>query len=222
MLKLAIIIAATLVALATGPAFAQSNSVPEQLQSILESLATLQDGIDDLQNESPESRIIFTTSTSNHNGNLGGLVGADAICQALADDPSAIVPAGEYVALLSTSDVPASGRIVHSSRPVVRPDGAPVAASSAELFGCRAGGCTVDFSLINSPSIDEKGELAQDFVWTGSFWDGLAGANGQCSAWTSDDVGIGLEGISTSAGSDWMALQNSTCSAEKALYCLQR
>jgi hypothetical protein len=223
MFNSAVIIGGALIALVAGPAFAQPTNVPENLELILDSLTTLQEAVADLQNESSEPRTIFTTST-HHNGNFGGLVGADAICQALADDPSAIVPAGEYVALLSTSDVQASGRISHSSRPYVRPDGAPVAPNSAALFGCRigSGDCAADFSLINSPSIDEKGDLAQAFVWTGSNVGGLAGVNGQCLGWTADSGSIALTGLSISVSSDWMGRKNSTCDEEQPLYCVQR
>ncbi len=45
-------------------------------------------------------KTVFVTSAA-FKGNLGGLTGADAKCQAEADGPASIVPSGTYLAWLS-------------------------------------------------------------------------------------------------------------------------
>ena len=74
--KLTAIIIGTLIALATGPTFAQGNNVGE-------ALLNLGDDLDELLSFL-EPKTIFVTSTD-HDGDLGGLAGADIICQDLAD-----------------------------------------------------------------------------------------------------------------------------------------
>lgn len=226
--NLTTIVAGTIIGLATGPAIAQSNNVPQDLDLIIEMLVTLQDSVADLQSGAEDSqnllepKTLFTTSTL-HKGDLGGLGGADAICQGLADAPGSIVPAGVYVALLSTIDVQASGRITHTAAPYIRPDGAPIAANSAALFGCGiSGDCTLDLNLVNAPSVDETGAPQLEFVWTGSDAGGLYASNANCIEWTSDDFPVGRIGLSPSVSEDWLTRQNSGCEIERALYCAQR
>ena len=169
-LPITAIIAGTLIALAAGPAFAQANSVPEQLDNLLNLLMP---------------KTIFVSSTD-HDGDLGGLAGADLICQDLADAPGSIVPEGEYVALLSTDDVNASERITPSTGPYIRPDGAPVAANFAALFA--TGVASSDRDLINSVFVDETGMFRDVRVWTGTVRSGTATVD-NCLGWNSLDGG---------------------------------
>ena len=74
------------------------------LSTLQDASDDLQSAVDDLQNAADDSqnllvpKTIFVTSTV-HTGVLGGLAGADAICQGLADAAGSIVPEGEYIAL---------------------------------------------------------------------------------------------------------------------------
>ncbi len=68
------------------------------------------------------NNVAFLTSVT-YAGNLGGLDGADAICQKHANNAG--LPANQYRAWLSTSDEDAAARI-GSARGWVRPDGLPV------------------------------------------------------------------------------------------------
>lgn len=79
-------------------------------------------------------RRVFITS-SRHDGDVGGLAGADAICQAEADDAGL---SGTYYAFLSTSgnDEPRD-RFNRSPLPYVRPDGVQIARDWAEFTGGR-------------------------------------------------------------------------------------
>jgi hypothetical protein len=227
-LPLAAIIAGTLIAMGTGPAFAQSNNVPEQLDEIIEILNAQQGAIDDLQNTVDDSQIllepktIFVTSTL-HTGDLGGLAGADGICQGLAD-ASLIVPEGEYIALLSTEDVTSSTRFGPTTGPFIRPDGVIVAAGYAELFGTI--GSTTARDLINSVSIDEQGEENFSKTWTTTSNSGtpeldILGPLSACSAWTSEDF-FARVGVSLARDDRWLNLENNDCDTPNAFYCVQR
>jgi hypothetical protein len=206
MLKnLTAIIAGTLIALGTGPAFAQSQNVPVGLDALMNLL---------------EPKTIFVTSTD-HDGDLGGLAGADIICQDLADAPGSIVPEGEYVALLSTDDVNASERITPSTGPYIRPDGAPVAANFAALFSTRF--VSSDHNLINRPFIDETGMFRDVSVWTGTSPRGTA-TSGNCLGWTSSEELDGDGGLSDSSLGTWLEFPPdiADCVASLHLYCVLR
>jgi hypothetical protein len=227
--NLTTIIATTLITLGTGSAFAQSNNVPRDLDLINEMLSTLQDAVDDLQNAADDSqnllvpKTIFVTSTV-HTGVLGGLAGADAICQGLADAAGSIVPEGEYLALLSTEDVTSSTRFGPSTGPFVRPDGVLVAAGFAELFG--AIGSTTARDLINSVSVDEQGEEHLSNTWTTTSASGtpeldILGPLSACSAWTSED-NFARVGASLFKDDRWLNFENNDCDTLNAFYCVQR
>jgi hypothetical protein len=149
---------ATLIAVASAPVSATHKGGVPHGQNGGDDSQTLESILSLL-----EPKTIFVTSMT-YTGDLGGLAGADIICQGLADAPGSIVPEGEYVALLSTDNVPASARITPSSGPYIRPDGVPVAASFAALFHVLSN--SVD--LITPPSIDEMGGTQAGQVWTGS------------------------------------------------------
>lgn len=92
--------------------------------------------------------IVFISSPIYLPGELGGLDGADAECQRLADEGD--LP-GRYRAWLSTSSVDAASRLVTpSGDPAsgwVRPDGRPVAASLDDLLSGR---------ILFPPRIDDR------------------------------------------------------------------
>lgn len=78
-------------------------------------------------------RIVFVTSQV-YNGNLGGLTGADAKCQAQA--AAAKLP-GTYKAWLSDSNGSPSTRMTKVAAPYVRTDGVMIAGSWSDGFGRR-------------------------------------------------------------------------------------
>lgn len=185
-----------------------------------------------------EPKTIFVSSTT-QSGNLGGLAGADAICQSLADGPDSIVPAGEYVALLSNilmvpedgsppfgEDVNATERLTPSIGALIRPDGVPVAASFAALFSTRT---QLDASqppsqwLMASINRDETGAQTGGEVWTATTAAGEAAAN-TCQAWTSE-IGWGVFGDTSENSPKWIfnpAPAATNCGELKHLYCVQR
>ena len=239
--NLTTIIAGTLVAMGMGPAFAQSNNVPMDLDTVIEILDTLQgasgdlqnavddlqNAIDDLQNSADDSqsllepKTIFVSSTL-QTADLGGLTGADAICQGLADAPGSIVPEGEYVALLSTDEVGAASRITPSSGPYVRPDGVPVADSFAALFSTRP--LNTDRDLLSRVRGDELGNLfGSEVVWTNSTANGLQ-ASSTCVNWNSaeDADGPTFTGETNELDADWIDSSPLDCDQLARLYCVLR
>ncbi len=204
--NLTTIIAGTLIALGTGPAFAQSQNVPVGLDAIMNLL---------------EPKTIFVTSTADHTGDLGGLAGADAICQGLADAPGSIVPEGEYVAVLSVIGVNASGRITPTSGPYIRPDGAPVASNFGALFAAFDAGLDRTRDLINPVIINELGTVSDEFVWTATSGSGVADGP-DCLGWLSGSVGeAGTGGSSNRVDAQWLDFFLAPCDAPgRSLYCV--
>jgi len=138
-----------------------------------------------LAQDADESMTFFLTSAGPGNGaDLGGLQGADAHCQNLAES----VGAGErtWRAYLSTSDVDARDRI--GDGPWYNARGVEVAANVAELHG--------DNNLTKETQLDEHGEMVngrgdnpnRHDILTGSNSDGTA-SDATCNDWTSSGEG---------------------------------
>jgi hypothetical protein len=140
----------------------------------------------------------FVTSVGPGDGaNLGGLEGADAHCQALAE--AAGITGRTWRAYLSTSGegaVNARDRI--GSGPWVNAKGAEIAASVEELH-------TEPNKINKDTALDEKGNMVkgrgddpnQHDMLTGSEQDGTAfdgGDDRTCSNWTSNGEGSAMVG----------------------------
>lgn len=117
-------------------------------------------------------------------GNLGGLEGADEICQGLAD----AVGAGDktWRAYLSTDTVDAATRI--GEGPWFNQAGVQIAASLEELHAA-------DTVFNGDPNLilDENGQnapAAQHDILTGSNADGTAAVGLNCDNWTSDSADL--------------------------------
>ena len=82
------------------------------------------------------AKTVFLTSTT-HQGDLGGLDGADAICQALADT-AGIGVTRRYRAWLASGDGSPDTLFIRSASPYVRTDGATVADDYTDLTTCDA------------------------------------------------------------------------------------
>lgn len=158
----------------------------------------------------PRGSTVFITSTA-HDGNLGGLAGADAICSARAVAGGL---AGTFVAWLSTSAVDARDRLTEpGGQGFVRTDGAVVATSIADL---------TDGSIQNPINRDESDVgVPAGYPWTGSDADGTVytGAS-TCSNWTST-AGTGMQARSDLTDSRWTGWVLSSCAGDKPLYCFE-
>ena len=160
-------------------------------------------------------KLVFVTSTT-HDGNLGGLSGADAICNTRA--AAGGLP-GTYMAWLSDSTASPSTRFTHSLVPYVLPgNGSVVANDWADLTDG-----TLAASIINtefgSPLLGDEGR-----VWTGTNADGTyAGAFSDCSGWTTVIAASGVYGFATNTLSWSFYGTPDFCSdGTPHLYCFQQ
>jgi len=158
---------------------------------------------------------VFVTSTE-QNGNLMGVSGADAICQNLAD-MSLFAQGGTYLAWISDSlgNSP-STRFNQATVPYQLVDGTPVANDYADLINCPAN------CLINPINLTENGGAPPDpFVWTGTNTDGTADAF-NCSNWTVGVGNLGPEGNNASSSPIWTDSGGASCGFTDVLYCFEQ
>ena len=165
-----------------------------------------------------EARIAFVTS-SLYNGDMGGLLGADAQCNLRAQ--SAGLP-GTYMAWLSTDQATPATRFVQSSVPYYKVNGIKIADNWADLTDATLD-AALDVTELGTPSPDGtnscQGTTRQ--VFTGTFSNGLIG-NSTCSNWTSS-VGTGNVGQTTVATFRWSnCTSTGNCANASAIYCFQQ
>jgi hypothetical protein len=159
---------------------------------------------------------------------MGGLAGADGICQTRAN--AAGLP-GSYKAWLS--------------------DGVNDGASPSTRFRCRAASCSdqayrlvdaaqtliatnwddlTDTELLHAINVTEFGDESSGVgVWTGTYPDGTA-VDGNadlfnCVSWTDDSSGFtkrGITGSTTAVSSQWTTHEQVLCSQVHRLYCFQQ
>jgi hypothetical protein len=171
----------------------------------------------DLAPESPAFHYIFVTSAT-FDGNLSGLSGADAKCQANAQ--SAALP-GTYSALLSGTGVNAADRFGDFELRLT--DGVTVVANNkADLF---------DGSLDAAISMDASGnsvlQSGTQTVWTATLSDGTYyGENCNNSSsladWSTTSART-LAGLASSTTSGWITGAGvQPCAGLNRLYCIQQ
>ncbi len=162
-------------------------------------------------------KTVFATSAS-FNGNLGGLTGADAICQAEADDPASIVPAGTYLAWLSDGTDSPDTRFTKTAHPYLLPDGTKIAEDFFDL---------TDGSILHALDIDPTGKsLGLTSYWTGTNPDGTTTQYFlTCDGWMADPVAnfIGMAGSIRRGSALWSSgYPASNCSLPRNLVCFQQ
>jgi len=162
-------------------------------------------------------KIVFVSSQQ-HNGNFGGLAGADAFCQGLADNATAGPLGGTYKAWLSYgTDAPAT-RFIRGS-PYVLVNGTKVADDWADL---------TDGSLDNAILRDENNVIHNNQrIWTGTnptggTYPGVPSVV-NCSGW-STTAAQARTGQNNFTGSGWTSGFNSSCGNFSAhrVYCFQQ
>jgi len=160
---------------------------------------------------------IFVTSGPGYDGNLGGLSGADSICQTHATNASLASPSS-YRAILSDETTSASSRFNYTAGPVKNTNNETVMSTMSEFF---AGG-----TLAYPVRYDEYGVdlgVTGENVWTGSDKDGLAVSGQNCSSWTSNASIWGYFSIShvstTVTTTNWLYNNQNYCSNTYRLYC---
>jgi hypothetical protein len=156
----------------------------------------------------PPAKLVFVTSTST-DGNIGGLVGADAMCAAAAATGS--LPGGFRAWISDSTDSP-STRLTQSSGPYHLVSGGLVANNWADLTD----------GTLNVPISDDEKGLFVGFVevWTGTFADGTpSGRN--CNDW-STTAAVGEYGTSTVTNSGWSFTGGTNCPDVKHIYCVEQ
>lgn len=160
-------------------------------------------------------RLMFVTSTV-HDGNLGGLSGADAICQARA---TAAGRTGYFRAWLSSGTVSASQRIQHYTGPFYRLTATGTLRVASNWTDLTNG---LDTAAI---ATDEYGVSAGSgtYAWTGTEpWGATDTSNARCLDWTSASAAQSATRGWTSAGSsDWSSNGTAVCSSTLRLYCVE-
>jgi hypothetical protein len=175
--------------------------VPLPVQLTMRRNGRIELSIDWVDDTVPPNRM-FVTSLQ-FPGNLGGLVGADARCQLLAQ--TAGIP-GTFVAFLATDGVPADVRL-GSARGWVRTDGRPFADTIADVVAGR---------ILYPPLIDENGQLRTESVAVGT----AGGAN--CLNWTNSSLTEIFEGgWSSLSGASFYTGAATLCFAPVSLYCFE-
>jgi len=146
-------------------------------------------------------------------GAVGGLSGADAMCEAWANDAG--IP-GTYRAILSTSGVDARDRL-DGARGWIRPDGRPVGDLPSELFSSPQPLAPIRLG-------PDGADLGEQYVWSASDYFGYFGttANGtDCDSWTASSTALAWYGLSDTTA-EWLnrgGLQS--CDSSAHLYCFQ-
>ncbi len=158
---------------------------------------------------------VFATSEM-HTGALGGLSGADSICQRLAE--AASLP-GNYKAWLSDATDSPSTRFVQSPGPYVRIDGSLFAEDWASL--------TSDGPRVRL-EVNEKGDLLTNGMeaWTNTKVDGTPYSTTLslfCSNWASGDNPVsGRVGELNQLAEGWTSGHADPCNVPWRLYCFQQ
>jgi len=166
-----------------------------------------------------EVKHAFVSSTL-FNGNMGGLGGADAACQQLADQAG--LP-GVYLTWLSTFDTSPAARFNHWVGRYVRVDGVVIADNWNDL---------TDGTLDAPLNLDEHGNpppvsnacFSANPVWTNTDTDGTKHEGGDtCQGWTWSGIGPGHHGNFSSTGSQWTTFCiGGACTVLSTIYCFEQ
>lgn len=171
----------------------------------------------------PSSKKVFVTSKA-YDGNLDGVVGADAKCQELA---SAAGLSGVYLAWIATDDTnDPESRFVKNDGPYVLVDGTKIAENWEGL---------IDGYLLHSISKSEKslspsGSSGGSYVWTNVATNGKffyeSSANNDCFDYhvASNNNGSQGEIINSPFWTKYVYLSTSldSCYNKKYLYCFEQ
>ena len=165
---------------------------------------------------SPRGNRVFVTKDL-YTGNLGGLAGADAKCQASANAANL---GGTWKAWLSDSKTSASSRLIHGNAPYRLVNGIVIANNWDDL---------TDGSLINRIDKDQFGGSIDWPAWTGTTASGEIHSRGNCNDWTATTAdytaAIGhhfyLDSQWTAYGYTWCR-DSSSFTDREHLYCFEQ
>lgn len=159
------------------------------------------------------------SSSRGYSANLGGLEGADATCQALAD---AAGREGTFRAWLSSKSLSAAQRLTHSSEPYVLGSGTLVANDWRDL---------VKGALRHAVDETENGAVPFPYVEQTcsyvAFWSGTSvhgdQFGGTCNDWTStNERDHGLKGITAASDWAWSMKCDDECDGLSTIVCIEQ
>jgi hypothetical protein len=158
---------------------------------------------------------VFVTSTF-YDGNLGGLSGADAKCQARADGANL---GGNWKAWLSDSKTSADSRLVHSDNPYKLLNGLVLANNWQDFIDGTS--YSIYITELNQ-SVSLTG--VRSYAWTNTLSNGSIKYNDSsksCNEWVSNSSSLyGAMGfVNTGLWSDYSLY---TCDVRARLYCLEQ
>jgi hypothetical protein len=179
--------------------------------------------IDVLTPDASVHQIVFVSSTL-FDGNLGGLAGADAKCQALATAASL---SGAYKAWLSDTTSSAASRLTHATTPYVLVDSTVVA---KDWSGLTSGNLLHAIDLTETGQTPSKGTYgcsSDPSVWSHTDTNGtIVTSAGDCSDWSSTSATTTHAGSSIYTSWAWTnACQlggTGVCAKTAAIYCIQQ
>ncbi len=166
---------------------------------------------------SPGSRCVFVTYEE-WTGNLGGLAGADQICQAAAAHNPGL-EGKRFKAWLSTTTTGPATRLEHASIPYKLLDGTTIASDWSNL---------VDGGLDAQLTIDECGSAIAGITWTGTNTDGTPETIDPartCYEWTYETYSLdedGRVGRLSQTNIDWTFSDTKPCQYTNHLYCFEQ
>lgn len=195
----------------TGPASVCGDGVVEGDETCDDGNLTPGDGCQECAKDS----IVFITSETYQGFALGGLYGADQRCRSLAAKAGLERPL-TFTAWLSTPEMSASERLLHSRGRYVLVNGLVVAQNWDALTS----------GTVENPIMVDENSITQDtLVWTGTLADGQPALGSEfCENWDDDSGLLKLGGIGASASTDssWSFFEHSGCGSEIHLYCVQQ
>lgn len=149
----------------------------------------------------------------------GGLAGADAHCQGLANTNG--LPAGTYRALLATTAASAASRFNLVGQPWIRRDGTPLAMSGTALMNGQ-----IDAPITQFADGTYNTQASGNNVRTGASSPTVAAANAgeTCNDWTSTVGNTSWRGYLPVTDSRWFKFGTAaySCTAPTKIYCLQQ
>jgi hypothetical protein len=171
----------------------------------------------------PDTTITVFVTEGLYGGGLGGLEGADAICQQEAD--AAGLP-GVFKAWLSDSTGDPHSRFVHSVLPYVLPDGTPIADNWVHLTSVGYNiylHHPIDMTATGGMPAPQPNNSHEYSVWTATGADGKAVPEQDCFNWRSGDVeDNGYSGNWRLVTDRWTDFSVEGCDNGRASYCFQQ
>lgn len=174
------------------------------------SVAAFVEGVRGVQTQITVNHRIFTTSTT-HDGNMGGITGADAICTQAASNAGLV---GTWKAVISDATMDARDRL-RIAAPVLDMNDVKVADNQTDFW---------DGTLDSIPNYTETGAAVPtaSFVRTGTKSDGTKDAS-TCLNWTTNDVNeFGKSGYPSLADYRWLEFADRRCHLVQRLYCINQ